>query len=175
MVRASNPRRRKALIDAGADVLTMHQNSPAVVQVAEQNGRYAIGYHSDMSLFAPTMALTSAAWDWAPIYAKAVTDLHEGKWRPDQRWWGIDEGAVKLAPLAKSLPEELVGRVEQARVDMVEGRLRLFEGPIRDQSGAIAVPSGKLLSDAELLNLDYFVLGVDGELPEPQAPGGDDN
>lgn len=164
-----------ALIANGVDVVTMHQNSPAVVQAAEQAGIMAVGFHTDMSLFAPNAALTSAMWDWTPIYTKAVTDLHEGIWQADQQWWGIDEGAVKLAPLSKSLPADLAASVEATTQALAAGEFRIFEGPIRGQSGDIAVPSGTILSDAELLQMDFFVRGVNGTLPEPTAPAGADN
>ena len=163
------------LIARGADVLTMHQNSPAVVQTAEKAGIKGVGFHSDMSLFAPNAALTSAAWDWTPIYTKAVTDLHDGNWLADQKWWGIDEGAVQLAPLNKNLSQSLANEVEISRAKLADGTLRIFEGPLRGQNGDIVVPSGQLLSDAELLAMDFFVMGVNGDLPKNETGTGDDN
>lgn len=156
------------LLDFGADVLTMHQDSPAVAQAAEQRGKHAIGYHSDMSLFAPRATLASAVWDWAPLYRKVATDLHEGAWEPYKLWWGTREGVVGLAGLNESLPDSLKQRVAEAERALKAGRLRVFEGPIRDAQGVARVPSGKVLSDADLLGLDYFVLGVKGELPKPE-------
>src|SRR5207302_11264485 len=41
------------LISQGADVLTHHTDSTAVVQAAEEKGKYAFGYHSDMSKYGP--------------------------------------------------------------------------------------------------------------------------
>ena len=163
------------LIDFGADVLTMHQNSPATIQAAEQRGKFGIGYHSDMSLFAPTASLTAAAWNWEPVYTKIATDLHKGEWRPDQHWWGIERGAVNLAPLNKDLPDGLQERVRQANDDIAQGRLRVFEGTIRDSEGIVRVPSGRILSDADLLSMDYLVLGVKGDIPQPRSKTGQDN
>jgi basic membrane protein A len=158
------------LLDYGADVLTMHQDTPATAQAAEQRGKYALGYHSDMSMFAPRAVLTSSVWDWAPIYTKVATDLHEGRWEPYQLWWGLKEGVVRLAPLSGDLPDSLAQRVARAEGDLRDGRLRVFEGPLRDGQGVVRVPSGRVLTDAELLTMDYFVLGVKGELPAPQTP-----
>jgi basic membrane protein A len=158
------------LLDYGADVLTMHQDTPATVQATEQRGKYAVGYHSDMSTFAPNAVLTSSVWDWAPIYRKVAADLHEGKWEPYRLWWGLKEGVVKLAPLSGDLPDSLRQRVAKAEADLLGGRLRVFEGTLRDSQGVVRVPSGRVLTDAELLTMDYFVLGVKGELPAPQSP-----
>jgi basic membrane protein A len=158
------------LLDYGADVLTMHQDTPATAQAAEQRGKYAVGYHSDMSMFAPRAVLTSSVWDWAPIYTKVAADLHEGKWEPYRLWWGLKEGVVKLAPLNIELPDSLRQRVASAENDLREGRLRVFEGTLRDSQGLVRLPSGRVLTDAELLAMDYFVLGVKGDLPTPTSP-----
>ena len=163
------------LIDFGADVLTMHQDSPATVQTAEQRGRFGIGYHSDMSIFAPTASLTAAAWNWEPLYLHIANALHDGDWKPEQLWWGLDRDAVMLAPLNKDLPDELQQRVRRARDDIAEGRLRIFEGTIRDQEGVVRVPSGSILSDADMLSMDYLVLGVKGDIPKPRSQQGPDH
>jgi basic membrane protein A and related proteins len=160
------------LLDFGADVLTMHQDSPAVVQAAEQRGKFAIGFHSDMGMFAPTASLASAVWNWQPLYETIATDLHEGSFRPEQYWWGLEEGVVDLVGINPLLPGELVERVDAARASMLDGSLRLFAGPIRDADGVVWVPSGSIPSDAELLTMDYFVLGVKGDLPTPQPAAG---
>src|SRR5262244_206512 len=47
------------LISQGADVLTHHTDSTAVVQAAEAKKIYAIGYHSDMSKYGPNAHLTA--------------------------------------------------------------------------------------------------------------------
>lgn len=159
------------LLDFGADVLTMHQDSPAVVQAAELRGKFAIGFHSDMSLFAPEATLTSAVWDWSGLYTKIATDLHEGNFRPEQYWWGLAEGAVDLAPVNPLLPDELKEAVATARAGLIDGSLRPFAGPIRDFEGVVRIPSGSLPSDADLLRMDYFVLGVKGELPDAPVLG----
>ena len=77
---------------------------------------------------------------------------------------------MKLAPLSGDLPDSLRQRVAKAEADLLGGRLRVFEGTLRDSQGVVRVPSGRVLTDAELLTMDYFVLGVKGELPAPQSP-----
>ena len=163
------------LFDFGADVVTMHQNSPAVLQAAEARGRKAIGYHGDMAPFAPAATMTSVVWDWAPMYRKIATDLHEGGWEPYQLWWGAKEGVVKLAPLSPDLPLALKERVLAAERDLKSGRLDVFAGTLRDDRGRVRLPSGQVLYDADLLSMDFFVLGVRGELPVPKAPTGPTN
>ncbi|MEZ5932277.1 MAG: BMP family ABC transporter substrate-binding protein [Alphaproteobacteria bacterium] len=150
------------VLNAGADVITIHQDSPAALQAAQQHGAYAIGYHSDMKAFAPEATLTSAVWNWAGLYMQIASEMHDGTWKPDQIWAGLDEGVVGLAPISEKVPADVRGLVEQRRQAIVDKTLRVFEGPIRDTGGDIRVPSGQLVSDADLLTMDYYVLGVEG-------------
>ena len=148
----------------------MHQDSPAVVQAAEQGGKYALGYHSDMSMFGPRATLASAVWNWAPLYRKIATDVHEGRWQPYKLWWGLNQDVVGLAGLNVNLPPSLRSQVVAAEQALKSGARRVFEGTIRDADGVVRVPAGKVLTDAELLTMDYFVLGVKGDLPKLRAP-----
>lgn len=50
------------LIDDGSDVVTMHEDTPAVPIAAQDRGVFSVGYHSDMSSFAPNSQLTTAEW-----------------------------------------------------------------------------------------------------------------
>ena len=157
------------LLDFGADILTMHQDSPSVVQAAEQRNKFAIGYHSDMSIFAPNAILTSAVWDWGVIYRQVAGALKKGTWQPDQIWWGLKEGVVRLAPLSNLVPKDVTDLVIARQQELVEGRSRVFEGPIRDSDGVVRVPARQLMTDADLLTMDFFVLGVKGELESKAA------
>src|SRR5260221_636230 len=88
-----------SLIDLGADVLTMHQDSPiTVVQTAEKRGVYSIGYHADLHQFAPKGWLTGAMWDWGPLYLQIARSVKAGTWKSDQYRAGMESGAVKIAP-----------------------------------------------------------------------------
>ena len=41
----------------------------------------------------------------------------------------------------------------------------IFTGPIADQTGEIRVPEGQSMTDEELLSMNWFVEGVEGEIP----------
>ena len=150
------------LMDQRADVLAIHQNSPAAIQAAEQRGKYAIGYHSDMSAFGPSATLTSAVWDWGVVYKQTALELRQGVWDPEQLWWGLEKGVVGLAPISDKVPDDIKALVEQRGAEIASRELRIFEGPVRDEKGDIRIPSGAVLSDADLLTMDYYVLGVEG-------------
>ena len=65
-------RRPNTLISQGADVLTHHTDSTAVVQAAEAKKVYAVAYHSDMSKYGPNAQLTAVTHQWGAYYTKAA-------------------------------------------------------------------------------------------------------
>ena len=40
--------------------------------------KWGIGYNSDMSGFAPDAVLTSAMWNWGPLYKRIVEEVRAG-------------------------------------------------------------------------------------------------
>ena len=163
------------LLDDGADVITIHQDTPSALQAAQQRGKYAIGYHSDMSPFAPKATLTSVVWNWSGLYEEVASDMTDGAWEPDQIWSGLEKGVVGLARLSNEVPADVRALIEQRRDAIIDRKLRIFEGPIRDAGGEIRVPSGQVLSDADLLTMDYYVLGVEGGVAPTLTTASDDN
>ena len=61
-----------ALINGGADVLFQNTDSPAVLKTAQEKGKRAFGWDSDMTAYGPKAHLASAVINWTPYYTKAV-------------------------------------------------------------------------------------------------------
>ncbi|MEI6157741.1 MAG: BMP family ABC transporter substrate-binding protein, partial [Atribacterota bacterium] len=129
----------KALIDAGADVIGMHADSGATAQAAEEAGVYVIGYNNDMSRFAPTKCLTSSVWDWNVIYKDIVQKVIDGTWKPENIWWGMKTGIVKLTPYSKDVQEEVKSQVAAEQEKIFNDQWDVFTGSIKDQSGKVVV------------------------------------
>ena len=49
---------------------------------------------------------------------------------------------------------------------IMDGSLHPFAGPIKNQEGEVVVKEGDVVSDEELLKMNWYVEGVDDELPE---------
>ena len=62
----------QSLLNGGADVLMQNTDSSAVLQTAGKAGKYAFGWDSDMTAYAPNAHLASAIINWAPYYIKAT-------------------------------------------------------------------------------------------------------
>jgi simple sugar transport system substrate-binding protein len=154
------------LISQGADVVTHHTDSTATVQAAEEKGVYAIGYHSDMSKYGPKAHLTAVTHHWGDFYTKMAQDVLAGKAQPSNLWGGMKEGMIKLSPVSASVPADVKAQAAALEKDIASGKFHPFTGPVKDQSGKERVPAGKVMSDKELGVMDYYVEGVQGQLPK---------
>ncbi len=154
------------LISQGADVLTHHTDSTAVVQAAEEKGKYAFGYHSDMSKYGPHAQLSATTHQWGAYYTRQANAVLAGTWKPTSVWGGLKEGMIKLAPINPVVPKAVQDQVAQAEKDIIAGKLHPFQGPIKDNTGKERVPAGKAMTDDEMQKMDFYVAGVQGSLPK---------
>ena len=154
-----------SLIRQDADVLTMHADSPAVIQAAQDEGIYGIGYNSNMQSYGPDAHLTSVMMHWEPIYRDKIQAALDGSWESESIWHGLAEGVVKMAPMHSDIPEAVIERVRKHRDAIINGDRSVFQGPIRKQDGETIAAKGESLSDEQLLKMDWYVEGVKGKLP----------
>jgi simple sugar transport system substrate-binding protein len=153
------------LISQGADVITHHTDSTAVVQAAEDEGVYAFGYHSDMSKYGPKAHLTATTHLWGDYYVKTIREVEAGTWAPTSVWGGYARGMIKLAPLNDAIPAELQARIHDMEKQLAARELHPFAGPVVDQAGKVIVPAGKKMSDEELNKMNYYLEGVTSKIP----------
>jgi basic membrane protein A len=154
----------KSLLDVGADVIAQHQDSPGPQEAAQEKGVYSVGYNSDMSAFAPKAHLTAPVWNWAPFYKQVVEAVRKGTWKSAATWYGMKEGIVDLAPFGEMVPASVKAKAMAKKKEILSGKDMIFTGPVKDQSGAVRIAAGQAATDAELLNMKYFVQGVVGTL-----------
>lgn len=153
----------KAMVDAGIDVLTQHQDcTKTIVEAAERAGIYVSGYHQDASPAAPNAWLTGAAWNWGPVYTEIVSEIRQGTYKSSVMFQGLDAGWVQLSPFGDFIPDE----VKQSTLDTVEslrsGGFQPFTGPITDQDGVVQIAAGVVPTDADLQSTSYLLEGIIG-------------
>jgi len=158
----------QSLIDGGADVLFQNTDSSAVLQTAEKNGRYGLGWDSDMSAYGPKAHLASAVIDWSPYYIKSVKDVLAGTWQTGRSWWGVKEGAIDLVAISDKVPAEVKAKVDQAKQGLKDGSFVIWKGPIANNKGEVVLPAGKTADDMFLGGIKFYVKGVEGHVPGAQ-------
>lgn len=150
------------LLDAGADVIAQHQDTPGPQQAAEERGAYAVGYNCDMREFAPKASLTSPVWNWGPYYTKVVESVKNGTWQKEEYYGNMKDGTVDLGPYNEIVPQDVHDLVDARKQEIIEGKFYVFQGPIKDQEGKARVAEGQQMTLEEVLNVDWFVEGVVG-------------
>ncbi len=157
----------ETLVAQGADVLCQNTDSPSVVQVAEQKGVHAFGWDSDMAKYGPHAQLTANTQNWGGYYAEEVRKLIGGTWTGGRRTiGGVKENMVVLTPLNPSIPADVARLFADRKQALAAGKLNPFTGPIKDNAGVVKVAAGALMSDQQLMSIDWYVEGVEGAVPK---------
>ena len=155
-----------ALIEQGVDVIMQHTDSPAAMTIAEEKGIYAFGQASDMAQFGPNARLSSIIDDWAPYYIARTQAVLDGTWESTDTWDGIKPGMVEIGSFSDKIPAAVQASA-QAIADAIEnGEMHSFTGPINKQDGSAWLAAGETADDGTLLGMNFYVEGIDGELPQ---------
>ncbi|PIF77426.1 nucleoside-binding protein [Variovorax sp. 54] len=154
-----------ALINGGADVLFQNTDSPAVLKTAQEKGKRAFGWDSDMTAYGPKAHLGSAIINWAPYYIKTTQDALDGKWTTGQTWWGVKEGAIDIVSIAEDVPAEAKAKVEEVKKGLKDGTFSIWKGPIVGQDGKELIAKDAVADDKFLSGVNFYVKGVEGKVP----------
>ena len=154
-----------SLINGGADVLFQNTDSPAVLKTAQDKGKRAFGWDSDMTAYGPNAHLASAVINWTPYYIKATKDALEGTWTTGGVWWGVKEGAIDLVSVAEDVPAETKAKVDEVRAGLKAGTFSIWKGPLVDNTGKTILKDGEVADDKFLSGVMFYVKGVQGKVP----------
>ncbi|MEN9437755.1 MAG: hypothetical protein RIR09_2410, partial [Pseudomonadota bacterium] len=154
-----------SLINGGADVLFQNTDSPAVLKTAQDKGKRAFGWDSDMTAYGPKAHLASAVINWTPYYVHTVKDALEGKSASTQTWWGVKEGAIDIVSIADDVPAETKAKLDEIKAGLKDGSFVIWKGPIMDNTGKEQIAKDAVADDKFLGGLNFFVKGVEGKIP----------
>ncbi len=160
-----------SLIDQGADVITMHVDSPkVVVQTAAKRGASVCGYHCSQAALAPEAYLTGAEWNWTDLYPKFVSMWTKGEAIPNFYRGGFKEGLIRQSPYGPKVSAAARKHADEVKAALTAGTYVIFKGPLKDNAGKTVIASGEELiqtnaTDAKLEAMNFLVDGVLGKLP----------
>ena len=155
-----------SLADQGVDVFTMHVDGPkVVVETAAKRGKMVCGYHASQAKLAPQAYLTGAEWNWLTAYTRIIEAARTGKPHPNFVRGGLKDGFVKSSPYGSMVTEGARKNAEAVRAKMMAGTFDIFGGELKDNTGKVVIPKGKVLkqTDIELESMNYLVEGVIGK------------
>ena len=73
---------------------------------------------------------------------------------------------VQLAPISNKVPQKIQDLVAEKKQALVDHKLQVFTGPIKNQDGKVILAAGKTYTDKELLSMNFFIEGVQGAAPK---------
>ncbi|MBC5765263.1 BMP family ABC transporter substrate-binding protein [Ramlibacter albus] len=138
------------LMNQDADVLAFHTGSTAVMAAAQERGKLAIGYHSDMRKVAPDAQLLAVTHHWGDYYTQRAKAVLDGTWKPGNVWGGVKEGMVRVEGFGPKVPKAVQDEVLARQRDIASGKLKPFG----------------TMTDEQILNMKELVSGVAGKLPQ---------
>jgi simple sugar transport system substrate-binding protein len=72
----------------------------------------------------------------------------------------MKQGAVMLAPWGPGATPAARAAGDRVKAGIIDGSVQPFAGPISDQSGTLKVPAGSVMTDDEVLKMDWLVQGA---------------
>lgn len=166
----------EALVADGNDVLGFTEDTPTVVEVAQEKmdaGQrvFALSHYSPMAQWGPEAAITGQLTDWGGLYVRMLEDYRSGETEDMTDYdllWLMKDDAVELgATWEERINPEWVDELQAMTMDhpefgeisiydlvmtrydqMKQGRdvFDPFTGPIVDQSGEVRIPAGEVAS-----------------------------
>jgi basic membrane protein A len=163
------PREREAamtLFNQGVEVIAFHTGSTAVMSAAQERGKLAIAYHSDMRKFAPDAQVLAITHQWGNYYTRRAQAVLDGNWKSGGLWGGVKEGMIRVDSFGPKVPKKVVDEVLARQRDIATGKLQPFKArtALMDNEGHEVLAAGKTLSDEQILGMNFLVQGVQGKL-----------
>ena len=152
----------ESLLDAGVDVLGMHQDTTAAGVAAEARGAKWVGYNSDVKEAAPAAWLTAPTWNWGPFYVQTAKAVAGGTCPSDEYYGSMADGMVTLASFGDSVDADTQALIAEKAAAIIDGSFAPFTGPVTDQDGNEVVAADVRPELLDLLGMSYFVKGVIG-------------
>lgn len=120
-----------------------------------------------------SQSLAMPVWNWGRLYEDLLKRVQNGIWRTDAThngvqalnyWWGMNTGAIDVFYSLK-LDSGTRRLVDLLRRQIRSGALLPFAESIVSQDGETRCMSGKALTPAEIIAMDWLTENVIGDIP----------
>jgi basic membrane protein A and related proteins len=155
------------LMNQDADVLAFHTGSNAVMVAAQERGKMAVAYHSDMSKVAPDAQIVAITHRWGDYYTQRAKAVLDGSWKAGAVWGGVKQGMVRVEGFGPKVPMLLKDEILSRQRDIATGSMHPFEAKrvaVLDNEGNTVIARGTTLPDKDILTMNYLVAGVLGKI-----------
>ena len=118
--------------------------------------------------------LAMPVYQWGVFYERLINGVLNGTFKQDDResedkainyWWGLSAGVVDII-LSNKLPVGTKRIVNKVKELIVNGSFAPFDTAFRSQDGLIRNDEDTKLSPADIMEMNYLLDNVIGEIPE---------
>ena len=161
----------QGLIASGVDAMGALCASPAVSQAAASaNVPWISDDLQNAASYGSTTYLLSARLFFAPGMISAVQSVIGGTWHSQASYGTWSSGSVGVTPSApaygaafsKDVSNGDQAKINQAAQALQHDSLKVYQGPVTDQSGHVRVKAGATLGPVATQTITWFVQGVIG-------------
>ena len=155
-----------ALFNQNVDVIAFHTASTAVMAAAQERGKMAVAYHSDMRKIGPDAQIVAVTHHWGNYYTQRARAVLDGSWKSAALWGGVKECMIRVDSFGPKVPKKVADEVLARQRDIAAGKLHPFSArtALLDNEGHEVLAAGKTLTDAQILTMNFLVQGVQGKL-----------
>ena len=155
------------LFNQNVDVIAFHTGSSAIMAAAQERGKLAVAYHSDMRKIAPDAQIVAVTHQWGQYYTQRSQAVLDGTWQSGAVWGGVKEGMIKVDGFGAKVPKAVQAEVLARQKDIAAGKLHPFHATktVQDNEGKEAIARGQTLNDDQIRKMNWLVQGVQGKLP----------
>ena len=99
---------------------------------------------------------------WDKYLTAEIKKIEAGNWQtnPYGDFIAIKDGGTDIACCSADVPKDVVDKVMAARQEIIDGKLQIYGGPLKDRDGKERVAAGKDIGDGDLWKMDWYVPGV---------------
>lgn len=154
-----------ALLARGIQSIGQHIGSTAVCEACEEGGGYTTGIHYDKQAYGPNSVLSSAYWNWTPIFNEIITQVATDAWTSDVKAGNMADGVSCFVPWNTNvMPQEVIDQCDEMYEAIVNGEYTVMAGPIYDNQGNQVLEEGEFFSLEDYLAMDFLLDNVIGSL-----------
>ena len=154
------------LFNQNVDVIAFHTGSTAVMAAAQERGKLAVAYHSDMRKIAPDAQIVAVTHQWGDYYTGRAKAVLDSSWKSGGVWGGVKQGMIRVGDFGTRVPKAVQTEVLARQKDIASGRLHPFYArkAVLDNEGHTVIAPGKTLGDEQILTMNWLVQGVQGKV-----------
>lgn len=161
----------KYLLEEGVDIIS-NEDLPVPEGMFKEYGVYGVAEDGqDKKHYA------MAIWNWGVFYERVIGNILNGTWKtlsdisagdqnPLNFWLGMNTGIVDILYSNRNINSQMKYLIEGIKNAIIRNEFNVFTGPIYDQNKVLRVKTGEVCDYEDIINMDWLVEGVEGNLPK---------